>query len=779
MNTLPAMAQPATQGETPLTLPNGERLDAPGLPLAPTSDTEPGGPAVSPATAGKTPAEAAVTEDLTLAQMGQRRAMTLQGNQALSGVSFSLPQDLVVEQAQLKLMVSASPALAQRGEMLFMMLNGQPMGTLPLGQDAGGENTYQLDIPAAMLTGQNNLSFRVGQSDQPAEGQCLAPLDKGLSVSISPASALQYRGVWLNGGRNLRRFPLPFFDPRSMTGTSLPLMLAADPQASEITAAAIIASGLGSLSGNSAVDLPVLLDQLPAGNGIIIGRSGQTVAGVVLPGGDGPQLTIIDNPSAPTFKLLVVSGDDEAQLRQAAWDLSTAPLPEGPQWRVPMNGIAQRHDYDAPAWLSADGPVPLRRLAAAEGALSAKGLYHGANNLTFRVAPDLFWWDGATLPMNLSYVFASGEGIDTADSSLTVSLNGRFLGRLTPRNAEPERIIRRWLGLNQPMRHASLYLDPAGIYSQNQLGFYFDLRPDKAKGCLPQAGANLISRIDPDSTLNFPHNRHFALMPNLAYFAGAAFPFSRRADFAETTLLLPANPDVNELYTLINLMVRAGKATGLAAGHVKVRLGMPADGDIDHDDILVVSDLGQDSPLPGLMTGSAFDIDGGGLTVRPPSNAIRLRSWLNGDAMPQDAAARAYLAGAGDWRGLLSFRSPWDPGRVVVAVAAKDTRQLPRLIRDLNDPSVNAAIHGDLSIISGKGEVSSFQVSDRFASGDMPLYLRIFWYAARHVVAVALLIFALSLFLGLTAYGRLRRRAEQRLGDSDRETGNDDTHAGA
>ncbi|WP_163597028.1 cellulose biosynthesis cyclic di-GMP-binding regulatory protein BcsB, partial [Klebsiella pneumoniae] len=68
-------------------------------------------------------------------------------------------------------------------------------------------------------------------------------------------------------------------------------------------------------------DLPVLMNQLPDSDGVLIGYAGQTIAGITLPSGKNGQLTIVDNPVDPVFKLLLISGDDEKTLRQAAWAL--------------------------------------------------------------------------------------------------------------------------------------------------------------------------------------------------------------------------------------------------------------------------------------------------------------------------------------------------------------------------------------------------------------------------------------------------------------------------
>jgi hypothetical protein len=57
--------------------------------------------------------------------------------------------------------------------------------------------------------------------------------------------------------------------------------------------------------------------------------------------------------------------------------------------------------------------------------------------------------------------------------------------------------------------------------------------------CSVLLNSNIKSRITDDSWIDLSKTRHFSLLPNLSYFVGASFPFSRLADYSQTTLLLP------------------------------------------------------------------------------------------------------------------------------------------------------------------------------------------------------------------------------------------------
>lgn len=150
-NAAPADSAPAADAPQADTTPvnNSSSLSAP---VAPVTD-----PAAAPAPV--IPLVQPVTSNITVAEMGQPNGLTLSGGQLQSGILFTLPADEVVTNAHLSL------ALIARDTTLELMLNGQPLGNLPLNQSSNGGDVYDLDIPSAMVVSSNNLSFRVHDSN--------------------------------------------------------------------------------------------------------------------------------------------------------------------------------------------------------------------------------------------------------------------------------------------------------------------------------------------------------------------------------------------------------------------------------------------------------------------------------------------------------------------------------------------------------------------------------------------------------------------------------------
>ena len=153
----PSAASGSSTASTPTTAEPAAADPATSLPVMP--------PPTNTAMPDVAPLTAVVGGSLNLAQMGMPDGIILSGGQQQGGAGFTLPSDQVVTHAELMLDVQVSPDMAARNATLQLMLNGQPLGTVPLGTDGADISHYQLDIPAALMVSSNNLSFKVNDGD--------------------------------------------------------------------------------------------------------------------------------------------------------------------------------------------------------------------------------------------------------------------------------------------------------------------------------------------------------------------------------------------------------------------------------------------------------------------------------------------------------------------------------------------------------------------------------------------------------------------------------------
>lgn len=757
--TLPPIALPPAAAEsTPLTVPPAPIAE----PVSPAFQ-----PAIEPVAVPEVvPLNQQINTTISIADMGQAKGLMLSGGQLQSGIIFTLPGDQVVTHAQLQLALKVSPALAARDNNLQLMLNGQSLGTLTLHKDSSVDNQYQLEIPAAMVVGNNNLSFIIGGADSL---QCENVATDAYWVNILPSTRLQLESQVLNTGLDLGNFPRPFFDPMLMTETRISAVFSSGMTADEVNAAAIVTSYLGRQSDYRDINFPVLIDALPEKNGMVFAKPGNKIGGYTVPSVDGPQILKIDNPQNPVFKLLLVMGRNESELRQAAFRLVSEPLPKNSSsLAVKPVTIPQRKPYDAPRWINTESPVYLRHLVPGIDDLTVDGLYHDGIRIPFRAAPDLFMWDGDSIPIQIGYRFPAEPWIDEGSSMLNVSINGTFLRNLSVNKNGLVENIWRLLGGDTRRESYLLNLPPYLIYGDNQLEFYFSIKAKPDTPCNLLANNNIKSRIDTDSYIDLSQTHHFSQLPNLSFYVGASFPFSRLADFSQTLLLLPEKPSAAEIGMLLNLTARAGKATGIPVSNVNLRFGLPADAAqsplFKGKDILVVSTLQHGEFYQRLLSGSPFTFGNGSLSIADWPALARLKAYLGGDWFRQNTEADRYLDSTGKWRGFFSFRSLWDPERVVVVAAATDGDELGKIYTDLQLAKLNAGIRGDLAVITDESGVRSFRVGGQFPSGEMPWYMMVMWYASQHIITLSLAALLIAVLVGWGTYTLLRRHAAQRLG---------------
>ncbi len=727
-------------------------------------------PVASPAPA-PTPFIPTVAGDITLAQMGQPQGIILSGGQLQGGVAFTLPVSQVITNAQLALNLKVSPAMATRNATMQLMLNGQPLGTVPLGAADSDVSRFQLDVPAALLVSSNTISFKINDGDAM---MCQRDLTDKYRVTILPDSKFSLEGQQLDIGSDLSHFPRPFFDSMQMTPATIAFAFPAKLTADTISAAALISSWMGIQADYRGVSFAALSDRLPEKNGILVGHPGERIGGLTLPQSGRPTLSIIDNPANPTYKLLLVVGNDDRALRAAAWRLTRGNFAlQTPSVTVDGESIPVSKPYDAPRWIPTDRPVKLSELIRKDQSMTVNGIWHDALRVAFRAAPDLFLWDGETIPLRIGYRFPSESWIDEDRSWLSMTMNDTFLHNLPVNKQGALETLWHKMGGDARQEQFDMPLEPYMIYGDNQLSLYFNIVPKESAPCSVLLNNNIKSRVDDDSWIDLSHTRHFALLPNLSYFVGAAFPFTRLADYSQTVLLLPEKPTETQIGTLLDMAARSGNATGTALSHNRVVLGIPTAGSnlelLRDRDVLAVTGLDQHDFNRELLKTSPFVAHDNLLSVREPTQWQKIQRWMAGDWNADGLEADRYFSSNESWRGFVSFRSPWSSERTVVTAIGSSDDQLSRLHSDLTSPKINAGIRGDAAIITNENGVRSFRVGAQYPRGEMPMHLMVIWYANQHSGLLAVLGLCFSIIVGLALYALLKKRARKRLDPQDGE----------
>jgi len=718
-----------------------------------------------PAAVAKTPALGGVrTVAMTLEDLKVNRPLRLIGSSGEAGIPVNLRQDEVVTQAQLTLNFAYSPQLLADLSHLTVLLNDEVVGTVPLTPDGAGGVVVNLPIDPGLFTSENRLGFRFISH---YTRSCEDPLHTTLWANISNTrSRLTLTLQQLSVGDTLSRLPAPFFDATEGRKLRLPFVFAGSPSNQLIAAGSAAASYFGMNASFRGFSFPVLFNDLPDGDAVVLARGGSQVGGWVAPDAAGPAITLVRNPRNPYATLLLITGGSDEDVLAAARVLAASPKSlSGQTAMITPQAIARRQPYDAPRWVDTRHPVRLGDLVG-QSNLEGAGLRPGLLTAEFRTAPDLFFWPSPGAKLTFGYRYPSGPWLDYSISRLDVLANDKYIRSIPLRPEKTAAKVRDFIGASAVQQRASVDIPGYNIFGQNQLQFYYDLHAHRKGACQGELPVGIRVGIDADSKLDLTGAHHFSRMPDLAFFASSGFPFSRVADLSETLVLIPQQPRPDTLEALFTLVGRIGDSTGAPA--VGVTIARPGESpSLRGRDILVVGPLSLATQASELFQSAPVRVEGSQLRVASTSPIARLFSRFGSNVDQRNpVAADAALVTTGDFAGVSSWRSPFDKSRVVVAVLAATPSRLPEIVSSMSKPEANAAMQGDLAIATNKS-FNSFQVAQGFWSGHLPWWVAVMWWCSRNPLLLALAVIGASLVIGAGFWVVLGAHERKRLSDKE------------
>ena len=713
---------------------------------------------------------------ITLTNLGSPNGIEIYPGQKSAGISFTLPIDKVITSARLDLYVSMTEAMQGNTNHIDVKVNGQALGSLPVAKTE--ITNYELDIPAEYLAQENSLTLEM--TDE--EFVCKIDYSGKQKILIDPESYLSVNGYNLELGSDLSLFPLPFFDKFNSAQTLINFVLPKNTSTDILYGPLMLASYFGTIADYRTVKFNVSSDTLPQDNSIVFAHPGQTVAGIDMPKKGG--IYIKDNPYSRPYKNIFIVAKNKSDFIKAVYSLVKANLSTATDYlKIKDDKPELREAYDAPNWITSNKKVLLSSLLKNNQSLVTHGYTHGPLNLSFKAAPDLYQLYEDSGDLYVAYEFPLDKNIDENESGLNLLLSGAFLDKLPVNKKGLLENIWRLSGGDAREDKRHVQISPSMIYGDNNLELYFDLRLKPNTPCSVISDPNVKSVIDESSYIDLSKTRHFARLPNLSYFVGASFPFTRYSDFSHTVVLLPDNPTAVELNTLMNMVARAGNSTGSMVSYEQVVIGSDLftkePGFFEDKDLLVISNLSHKDYLSKLFDGSAFIFNGNELNIYDyglisfRGGFFRgLRRFLSGDFRAENLDANRYVRTSMAWRGFLSFLSPFDSDKIAVVVTATDDEELDKLTDDLSNSKVNREVRGDITLISGLNKVMSFNVGDYIFSGNVSTSFKILTFAGEHVIWLCISSFIVLILLSYIISKYLQRRSRARLlENSNRQNG--------
>ncbi len=701
------------------------------------------------------PATALATQTRTISfsSLGESKPIKLRGVESSVKVQFGGRLDEVVRRARLDLHYSVSPSLIKEWSHLNVRLNDRLVQTITFADDddddAEADRVQAIDLPVRLFADYNALSFEL--IAHYAES-CEFVGHSTLWGTINPDSALVLELEELPLAPRLELLPAPFFDPRDNRDLDITVVLA-DLSDESLRAAGMLASWFGALADYRSVHFELLRNELPQGHAIVLGEQAELFQQLDFQPGTEPSLAMYEHPRQPGQRLLLLHGGTNNDLSQAVYGLVYGrQLLSGQVSRImqPIQAIPRR-PYDAPAWMPTDKPVRFARLIDDPADLEARGNSPAPIELDLRLPPDLFpgFGNSALIKMNYRYT----PPILKDNSRLSVLINERFTQAyrlLADEDGGGQRFYLPLFDRDFFAATSQTKVPAFQIGSRNRLSFAFNLDHHYIDPCRDMPSGSVYSSIDEDSTIDFSRFPRYIELPDLDAFASSGFPFTRHADLAETTVIIPDNPSTAELETYLYLMARFGRLTGATATLFELaRYGQTPP---KNRDLLLVgrnmSRLQADTPTPMLIEEQARVLD---------TALIRGRRRGEINALPslsiQSDAPLALIAG---------FESPVSSGRSVVSVTGSSLDSLRWIVSGLEDPARNSKVRGNVALFTSD-RVSSIEVGKTYALGNLSWGQRIWLWFSRHPTSLALLGIIAGLIFAALLFWLLRAIANRRL----------------
>ncbi|RSL15555.1 cellulose synthase (UDP-forming) [Edaphobacter aggregans] len=711
----------------------------------------------------------------TLADIGVSETIVLRGVDAYHTVNFSLPQTQVVKTATMHLRYHFSPGLIPSLSHLKVSLNGTLFATLQVNtkqtpvnpSDAGtgsadnqaniirNENNTLLEatltLPAEMLVRNNQLTFEfIGHYTL----DCEDPSHTTLWSHVDPTTTIELAGSLLPLHDDLKLLPLPFYDAAVNLRPVVPIVFLGQPSPKAVQAAGIVASWFGILTDFRAVRFPVSIgSNIPPGNVIVISENvAELPSTLKISPNSGPTIAMRSNPIDPYSKVLVLTGDNPDDLLTAALAMSLQrDLLQGDQVRISsLKMPAPREPDDAPRWMSTEKVTTLGDIAQTED-LQTDG--SGPVTVYMRVPPALFYGAMRNLGFHLGYRY---NGIPISnESTMQVYINDAFVS-------------------STPLPHtekASAHLEtivPIPVanmrpFSNTMMMRFIFLLAKKGR-CEDTAPYNLQGAVLKDSYLDIRDIPHWAVMPNLELFSNAGYPFTRRADLTDTSVVLPDTPGPEEIETFLTFMGHFGGQTGYPVVNVTVTNaeGMKND---HHKDYLVIGTVDDSPALAKLNPSLPVMIDGSGLHIQDTQGFFAQMQHAWWKVHSSDRIQSGQLETAGGLPDALIEGIEWPNGssRSVVIVALRDKTVVPNFLSVFLKTSQSSDISQSVSVLHGKRFVSYRIGNDVYWVGSLSWWIRLNMLFSEFQWLMVFFTVIFCFLMAAILRALLRRRARARL----------------
>ncbi|WP_245818098.1 UDP-forming cellulose synthase catalytic subunit [Granulicella rosea] len=710
-----------------------------------------------------TPATAPVAAEaanyaITFKDTGVHNAVEMHGPHSYQSVGLVLPHSLVPRQATLNLTYHFSPDLLPGSGTIKISLNNTPIAEIDAPEERQKPGEYgfvALPIPAALLIRSNEITFEFTggtllQSEASARANVLANIGASSTLLIA-ADRIPFKN-------DLSLLPQPIFDADLQTTTTIPFVFLAPPSPRMLQAAGVVASWLGIQASSKPIRFSVSVGHIPSGNVIVFAGDGATLPPDLHIPQAGGSLNIKANPSDPEGSALILAGQDDEQLLNVARALSLMAVAHlQPGETTPRLGEsvaigafplpAERQPDDAPRWLTTSHLTSLWELSSQQ-ALTSDGSH--PLPVYLRVPPDLHYGEKQNLDLKLTYRYNALPL--AAGSFLRVFANGTLINEAP---LQP--------GADFSDRQRSVILPVAAMRPfGNTFLFNFDFVPANPGAGNKDASSALSGAILRNSYVDLRGLAHWAAMPNLELLANAGFPFTRRADLADTTIVVPTTPTAGEIALFLYLMSHCGAQTGYPA--LRVEVAGPDAVMRSGRDYLILGGTSDQPAFNAIENVLPVTYDANGVHVQQTTGTLQtLRAYWQRLIGNDSANHRPSNIGGIPDLVLEGIQSPFSAGNSIVVVAMRNDEAADRFADVFLERSQSSDISQSVSLLRD-GRFSSYTMDTPvYHVGDIAAYPLLRIWLAEHVWLLLFVVGAFSLVLATYIRDYLALLAEERL----------------
>ena len=659
-------------------------------------------------------------------------------------IAIPFPERWKIHKAVLNLAYSNSNNLIGDKSQLAVKMNGSLIGQIRQNPLAP-EGKTALSIPVTMLKSDYNyLSFHCAQHyTAECEQFCSPNLWTSLNF-IDSSLEIDYELVPVP--LKLSEVSHFLFDPKIWPSGNVHI-ITENLSSDVVTMAGIVASGIARKFDYRKVFFSISNDVNPGSDNVLIGSKKFVEAFLKLRDMDinvpGPFLKIVHlplgkNAKSPLHALIVVSGNNQDEIKMAAETLAhmTLPFPGTDELVVKEFKLPDITLYGGRQILTPDKAYTFKAVDFDTNTFA--GFNPSPKHISFRMPADFLIKPNQYAKLSLNFSYGAGM---RSDSVLNIAVNDKIVRVVHLQNPNGESIEGYRIDL-------PTYLFKPGY---NIIRFAPTLNP-VAKECDQLRPEGFFLTIFGNSTLFFPSMPHFVEMPKIELFLLDGFPITRWPDGYESMFYLTQS-DYDTAASALNIIGIISQKNGYPLFGTKISFEKPEKW---NGEMVLLGDV---KTIPEEFIGMApLKLAKKSVVPYPV-----IRDWESESSL----AFSGQLSSLGPDTGVvMEFQSPYRTGRSVLQVTGASAKEVLAVSKALVEPSVQDQMKGDLVLMDlnyPDYRVKALSAGTNYYTGQSGTFFMLEYYFYKYTYLNYILLFLFIILLSLAAYYFLQKIRKNRM----------------